>query len=90
MAEKFLSEEIEAEISERVSRGPWHSPDEFVRHSIKAADALGDLQAAIAEGDAQIARGESTDGEEFFDQLEAEREQGARRTQTGFNGRPAS
>ena len=81
MAEKFLSKELEAEISERVSRGPWHSPDEFVRHSIKAADALSDLQAAIAEGDAQIARGESTDGEEFFDQLKAELEQDRRETE---------
>lgn len=83
MAERFLSEELETEISKRVSRGPWHSPDEFVRHSIKAADALSDLQAAIAEGDAQIARGESTDGEEFFDQLEAELERGARRQTEG-------
>jgi Arc/MetJ-type ribon-helix-helix transcriptional regulator len=72
MAERFLSKELEAEISQRVHRGPWQSPDEFVRHSIKAADALLELQAAIAEGDAQIVRGESADGEEFFDQLEAE------------------
>ena len=83
MAEKFLSEELEGEINERVCRGPWHSPDEFVRHSIKAADALLDLQAAIAEGDVQIARGESTDGEEFLDQLEAEIEQGATRESEG-------
>ena len=83
MGEKFLSKELEAEITERVSRGPWHSADEFVRHSIKAADALSDLQAAIAEGDAQIARGESTDGEEFFDQLEAELDQEIRRETEG-------
>jgi Arc/MetJ-type ribon-helix-helix transcriptional regulator len=83
MAERFLSEELEAEISKRVCRGPWHSPDEFIRHSIKAADALLDLQAAIAEGDAQIARGESCDGEEFLDQLEAELKQRARRDTEG-------
>ena len=83
MAEKFLSEELEAEISERVSRGPWHSPDEFVRYSIKAADALSDLKAAIADGDAQIARGESTDGEAFFDQLEAELDRETRRETDG-------
>ena len=75
MAERFLSKELEAEISQRVSRGPWHSPDEFVRHSIEAADALLELQAAIAEGDAQITSGHSVDGEEFLDQLEAEIEQ---------------
>jgi Arc/MetJ-type ribon-helix-helix transcriptional regulator len=83
MEAKFLSPELEAEISERVCRGPWHSPDEFVRHSIKAADALLDLQAAIAEGDAQIARGESTDGEEFLDKLEAEIKQEATRETEG-------
>ena len=75
MSEKLLSEQLEAEISGRVRCGPWHSADEFVRHSIKAADALSDLQAAIAEGDGQIARGESTDGEEFFNLLEAELKQ---------------
>ncbi len=79
MAERFLSKELEAEIRQRVHRGPWHSPDEFVRHSMKAADALLELQAAIAEGDAQIARGQSVDGEEFLDQLEAEIEQEATR-----------
>ena len=83
MAEKFLSEELEAEISERVSRGPWLTPDEFVRHSIKSADALSHLQTAIAEGDAQITRGESTDGEEFLDQLDAELEREARRETEG-------
>lgn len=77
MAERFLSKELEAEISQRVHRGPWHSADEFVRHSIKAADALLELQAVIAEGDAQIARGESVDGEKFLDQLEQEIEQAA-------------
>ncbi len=79
MADRFLSEELEAEITERVSRGPWQSPDQFVRHTIKAADALTNLQAAITEGDAQIVRGESTDGEAFFDQLEVELEHEARR-----------
>ncbi len=77
MAERFLSKELEAEISQRVHRGQWHSADEFVRHSIKAADALLELQAAIAEGDAQIARGESVDGEKFLNQLEQEIEQAA-------------
>jgi Arc/MetJ-type ribon-helix-helix transcriptional regulator len=72
MADRFLSEELEAEIRERVSRELWDSPDQFVRHSIKAADILRNLRTAIAEGDAQISRGESTDGEEFFDRLEAE------------------
>ena len=84
MTEKFLSEQLEAEISERVRRGPWQSADEFVRHSIKAADALSDLQAAIAEGDAQIARGESTDGEEFFNLLEAELKQTQTSGSQGF------
>jgi Arc/MetJ-type ribon-helix-helix transcriptional regulator len=79
MANKFLSNELEAEITERVRRGPWRSPDEFVRHSIMAADALSELQAAIAEGDAQIARGESTDGEAFLVELEAELDKKARR-----------
>ena len=79
MVDRFLSEELEAEIRERVSRGPWRSPDQFVRHSIKAADNLSNLRTAIAEGDAQIARGESTDGEEFFDQLEAELDHETRR-----------
>ena len=83
MPAKFLSEELEAEISQRVRRGPWRSPDEFIRHSIKAADALLDLQAAVAEGDAQIARGESIDGEEFLDQLAAELEQHATRDNEG-------
>lgn len=59
------------------------SPDEFVRHSIKAADAVLELQAAVAEGDAQIARGESADGEEFFDQLEAEIERKTTRETEG-------
>lgn len=83
MAEPFLSKELEAEISRRVQRGPWSSPDEFVRHSIKAADALLQLQAAIAEGDAQIASGQSVDGEEFLDQLEAEMEREATRDTEG-------
>jgi len=42
-----------------------------------------DLQAAVAEGDAQIARGESIDGEEFLDQLAAELEQHATRDNEG-------
>jgi Arc/MetJ-type ribon-helix-helix transcriptional regulator len=67
---RFLSKDLEAEITDRVKQGPWDSADAFVRHSIKAADALVHLQTAIAEGDAQIARGESTDGEAFFDELE--------------------
>jgi Arc/MetJ-type ribon-helix-helix transcriptional regulator len=83
MAERFLSQELEVEINKRVRRGPWCSADEFVRHSIKAADALADLQAAITEGDAQIARGESADGEQFLDQLEAEFEREARRETEG-------
>ncbi len=83
MADKFLSAELEAEISQRASCGPWHSPDEFIRHTIKAADALSDIQAAITEGDAQIARGGSADAEEFLDQLEAELELGVRRETEG-------
>ncbi len=36
------------------------------------ASALRDLQAATAEGSSRIARGESTDGEAFFDEFVAE------------------
>ncbi len=71
MAESFLSDELHAEIAERLRRGLWHSAEEFVRQSIKASDAFRDLQAAIAEGTSEIACGESTDGEAFFDELEA-------------------
>ena len=83
MAERFLSKELEEEISQRVRHGQWHSPDEFVRHSIRAADAILELQAAIAEGDRQIAGGESVDGEKFLDQLEAEIAQEAARETAG-------
>jgi antitoxin ParD1/3/4 len=73
-----LKPELEKLIEDEVKSGRSSSPDEFlnkaVYHYIVARDLGEDysreeIEEKIARGLAQVERGETVDGEEFFEQL---------------------
>ena len=64
-----ISQELEALIHERTTKGQYKSTDEFLRYIIAEADHHVGLRAAIAAGTKQLERGETVSGEEAFQRI---------------------
>lgn len=64
--------ELEAQITEQVSTGGWSSVTDYLRARLQDAAELDSLRLAIAEGDAQLDRGEHVDGAQVEAELDAE------------------
>ncbi len=64
-----LTKETELEVEETVRSGAYRSADEVIREGLDLIKAREKLRAAIAEGAAQLDRGEGIPGEQAFDEL---------------------
>jgi antitoxin ParD1/3/4 len=68
-----VSKELEEEIARRVSDGHYSSAEDFLRQTIETADEYrGLVRAAVEEGAAAADRGDVRDGDEVFDEIDAE------------------
>lgn len=71
-----LSPHAEGLIQEKIAMGPYRSADEVIEEALRALDErdrLAKLRAAIAVGDAQLARGEGIPyTSELMDEIERE------------------
>ena len=66
-----ISKDLEQEIQRGVSEGPYASPEEFLRESLKWADAYRRmLRKAITDGAAEADRGELIPGDEVFAEID--------------------
>jgi antitoxin ParD1/3/4 len=64
-----LSKETEQEVEATIRSGAFHSADEVIREGLELIKAREELRAAIAEGAAQLDRGEGIPGEQVFEDL---------------------
>ncbi len=64
-----VSEELEALIHDRTTKGQYKSTDEFLRQIIAEADDHVSLRVAIAAGTKQLEHGETISGEEAFKRI---------------------
>jgi len=64
-----LSKETEQEVEAKVRSGAYRSADEVIREGLELIDAREELRKAIADGAAQLDRGEGIPGEQVFEEL---------------------
>lgn len=64
-----LNQELEAEIDAKVRSGAYRSAEDVIREGLELIDAREELRQAIAQGAAQLDRGEGIPGEQVFEDL---------------------
>jgi antitoxin ParD1/3/4 len=74
-----LSKRTEEEVTESLRHGAFESADELIREGISLVKARQAFRQAVHEGAAYADRGELLDGEQVFDEVEAELREAGRR-----------
>jgi antitoxin ParD1/3/4 len=69
-----LTPQTQKLVEEQMEKGGYHSPDDVVRAGLASLERHGDfepdeLERLLADGEADIERGNLIDGEEVFRQL---------------------
>jgi len=67
-----LSKQTEEEVTESLRHGTFESADELIREGISLVRAGQAFREAVEQGAACADRGELLDGEQVFDEVEAE------------------
>ena len=67
-----LSKRTEEEVTESLRHGAFESADDLIREGISLVKARQAFRQAVQEGAACADRGELLDGEQVFDEVEAE------------------
>lgn len=74
-----LSKRTEEEVTESLRQGAFESADDLIREGISLVKARQAFRQAVQEGAAYADRGELLDGEQVFDEVEAELREAGRR-----------
>ena len=77
-----LMKRTEEELTQSIREGSFESADELIHECIGLVKARQAFRQAVQEGAAYADRGELLDGEEAFDEVEAELREAERRPRT--------